>query len=151
MPDTIGVEYVRDLTAWTEPPLLGGFDVLLTPDMLDWRLERVNLQYPQDRHRPIGARIASAWIVWSSAYERDALEILHFRADAITANRLLEAARHEAAQRGLTRVVAWNNSASRSLFVGAEQQALKDVFGLRSYVYDLSLSMWLDPQLGHNF
>jgi len=146
-----GVQNIYDLNDWTDPPLAGAFDILLTPQMLDWRLERARLAFPQDGPRPIGARIGSSWIVWASSSARDALRILHFRAQAATASTLLEAARFEAGQRGLPSTIAWSNAASRSLFQGAAQRTLKETLILRAYTNEVRLSDWADPQLGHDF
>lgn len=144
-------EPLHDLAGWTPPPLRGALDILLTPEMLAWRHERIALERPQDCTRPIGARLGEAWIVWASAPERDVLEILHLRADEHTGPELIAAARREAAARGLGFACAWNNAASASWLPPGERRPQDAVLGVRTFAPGLSGAGWLDPQLGHYF
>lgn len=144
-------EPLHDLAGWIPPPLRGALDVLLTSDMLAWRLERVALERPQDRARPIGARLGDAWIVWASAPERDALEVLHLRADHDSGPLLVAAARREAAARGLASALAWDGPAVAPWLPPGERRPLDAVLGVRTFAPGLSGAGWLDPQLGHYF
>lgn len=140
-----------DLAGWTAPPLRGALDIALTAEMLAWRLERVALERPQDRARPLGARLDDAWIVWASAPERDALELLHLRGDARTGPLLVAAARREAAARGLSAVIAWDGPAVAPWLPPCERRPVGAVLGVRTFAPGLSGAGWLDPQIGHYF
>lgn len=139
------------LNGWVTPPLCGALDVLLTPEMLAWRLERVALEREQDRGRPIGARLGGACVVWVSAPERDALEILHLRAGAETGTALIASARGEAAARGLGAVVAWDDPGAAGWLPAGERRWADALLGIRTFAPGLAGAAWIDPQLGQAF
>ncbi|MBL9099522.1 MAG: hypothetical protein JNL82_01125 [Myxococcales bacterium] len=144
-------EQLRDLAAWTDPPPPAGLDILVTAEMLDWRLERVALERPQDRGRPIGARLGDAMVVWASAPERAALELLHLRGDARVLAALVDAARREAAARGLRHAVAWETPTLAPHLPPGERRRVDALLGVRTFHPDLVAAAWQDAQIGHYF
>ena len=140
-----------DLAAWRAPPLAGALDILVTADMLAWRLERLALERPQDRDRPIGARLGDAMAIWVSAPERDALELLHLRGDARTLRPLVDAARREAAARGLATAIAWETPALTPQLPPGERRPIDALLGVRTFDPDLAACAWRDAQIGHYF
>jgi GNAT superfamily N-acetyltransferase len=142
---------IANLAGWTAPPLHGSVDVLLTAEMLAWRHDRVGLERPQDCARPIGARQGDGWIVWVSAPDRDALEILHLRGDAANGPGLIAAARCEAAARGFAEAIAWDNPTLAPWLPSGERRPLDEVLAIRTFAPGLSGAGWLDPQIGHYF
>lgn len=140
-----------DLATWRAPPLVGDLDILVTAEMLDWRLGRVALERPQDRGRTIGARLGDALAVWVSAPERDALELLHLRGDAITLPALVDAARREAAARGLATAIAWETPTLVPHLPAGERRPIDALLGVRTFHPDLAASAWRDAQIGHYF
>lgn len=145
------VEPLFDLAGWTPPPLLGTTDVLLTAEMLDWRLERVALERPQDRARPIGARLGADFIVWSTEADDDALEILHLRADDARVPALIAAACREASARGLEAAKIWESSRLDTCLPPGDRRTLDAVFAVGRYLPGIDAEGWLDLQIGHIF
>lgn len=146
-----GVEPLFDLAGWTPPPLLGPVDVLLTAEMLDWRLERVALERPQDRARPIGARLGADFVVWSTEADDDALEILHLRADDARVPALIAAACREAAARGLQAAKIWESTRLDTCLPPGARRTLDAVFAVGRYLPGIDAEGWLDLQIGHIF
>lgn len=142
--------YITDLDGWTEPPLIGDWDVVVSPNMLTWRIDRVAAKFPADAARPIGARIGESWAVWARAGEDNALELLHLRADAETAPQLVALAQAEAAARGLSTVVAWENPVNRAWLPEGEQSLFEDVLLLRLSDDQLGATGWTTYEMAHN-
>lgn len=152
LPDSQAVPApLRDLSAWHPPPLAGPFDILVTAEMLDWRLERVALERPQDRGRPIGAKLGDALAIWVSAPEQDALELLHLRGDADTLPALVDAARREAAARGLAAAITWETPTLTPDLPPGERRPIAALLGVRTFHPDLVARTWRDAQIGHYF
>lgn len=141
---------VHTLDGWTEPPLVGDWDIVVTPEMLLWRIERVAAKFPADAARPIGARLGESWVVWARAGEDEALELLHLRADAETAPRLVALARAEAAERGLSTVVAWENPANRTWLPEGTSSPFEDVLLLRTFEPGMRDDGWITYEMAHN-
>ena len=145
------VDPMFDLADWTPPPLLGTTDVLLTAEMLDWRLERVALERPQDRARPIGARVGAGFIVWSTEADDEVLEILHLRAPDAHVPALIAAACREASARGLRAATIWESAALDACLPPGARRTLDSVFAVGRYLPGIDAEGWLDLQIGHIF